>query len=95
MVSHALIISQTPSYAAPQISHSASSGHPVCAYFVVGVEAIGKLLAVLVRGVFGKHLAVCGALEGLEASLALDGLSGRVLYRISILWRCWCLCYIK
>lgn len=50
---------------------------------VVGVEAVGELLAVLVRGVFGEELAVCGALERLEAGLALDGLSGGVLQVIS------------
>lgn len=47
------------------------------------VETVGELFAVLVRGVFGEQLAVGGALEGLEASLALNGLSGRVLNRIS------------
>ena len=33
---------------------------------------------------FGKHLAVRGALEGLEAGLALDGLGGGVLLCISM-----------
>lgn len=33
---------------------------------------------------FGKQLAVCGALEGLEAGLALDGLGGGVLQQISM-----------
>ena len=33
---------------------------------------------------FGKKLAVCGALEGLEAGLALDGLGGGVLQQISM-----------
>ena len=51
---------------------------------VVGVEAVSELLAVLVRGVFGEHLTVCGALEGLEAGLALDGLGGGVLLCISM-----------
>lgn len=50
---------------------------------VVGIEAVSKLLAVLVRGVFGEQLAVCGALEGLEAGLALDGLGGSVLCAVS------------
>lgn len=50
---------------------------------VGGVEAVLKLLAVLVRGVFGEELAVCGALKGLEARLALDGLGGGVLCAIS------------
>jgi len=50
---------------------------------VVGVEAVSELLAVLVRSVFGKELAVSGALEGLEAGLALDGLGGGVLCAIS------------
>lgn len=46
---------------------------------IVGVEAICELLAVLVGSVVGQHLLACGALEGLEASLALDGLRGGVL----------------
>lgn len=68
------------------MSHSASSGHPCLRLFrntVVGVEAVGELLAVLVRGVFGEQLAVCSALEGLEAGLALDALGGGVLDMIS------------
>lgn len=65
---------------------SASSGHPLRLFrnTIIGVEAVSKLLAVLVRGVFGEQLAVCGALEGLEAGLALDGLGGGVLFAISI-----------
>ena len=51
---------------------------------VVGVEAVDKLLAVLVRGVLGEELAVRSALERLEASLALDGLGSGVLSSISI-----------
>lgn len=35
----------------------------------------------LVRRVIGEHLAAGGALEGLEASLALDALRGDVLSR--------------
>jgi hypothetical protein len=46
---------------------------------LVGIEAVAEVLAVLVRGVVGKHLAARGALEGLEASLALDGLGSNVL----------------
>jgi len=48
---------------------------------VVGVEAVGEGLAVLVIGVVGQHLAAGGALEGLETSLALDCESGGVLAR--------------
>ena len=87
LVSHALIISQTPSHATPQTFRSASLGRPSQDLFggTVGlIEAVGELLAVLVRGVFGEQLAACGALEGLEAGLALDGLGGGVLYPISI-----------
>lgn len=40
MVSHALIISQTPSHAAPGVSHSASSDHPSCAYFATPSSAL-------------------------------------------------------
>lgn len=47
---------------------------------VVGVEALLKLLAVLVRGVVAEHLAVRRALERLEARLALDCLGGGVLH---------------
>jgi hypothetical protein len=68
------------------MSRSASSGYLRLRLFrntIVGVEAVGELLAVLVRGVFGKQLAVCSALEGLEAGLALDALGGGVLYMIS------------
>lgn len=46
---------------------------------LVGIEAVAEVLAVFVRGVVGKHLAARGALEGLEASLALDGLGSNVL----------------
>jgi hypothetical protein len=48
---------------------------------ILGFEAVCELLAVLVRGVFGEDLAVGGALEGLEARLALDGLGGSILNR--------------
>jgi pyrimidine operon attenuation protein/uracil phosphoribosyltransferase len=46
---------------------------------LVGVEADGKVLAVLIRGMVGKHLAAGGALESLEAGFALDGLGSGVL----------------
>ena len=71
----------------PGICRPALSGHPRLRLFrhtVVGVEAVNKLFAVLVCGMFGKELAVCGALKGLEAGLALDGLGGGVLFMISI-----------
>lgn len=60
----------------------ASSSHARWRLFgntVLGLEAVHELLAVLVRGVLGEKLAVCGALKGLEAGLALDGLGGGVL----------------
>jgi hypothetical protein len=47
---------------------------------VVGVEAVLEVLAVLVRGVVGEHLAAGCALERLEARLALDRLGGGVLH---------------
>jgi hypothetical protein len=53
--------------------------YPLFGNTFVGVEAVAKVLGVLIRGVVGEHLAACGALEGLEARLALDGLRGRVL----------------
>lgn len=56
--------------------HSANHRLRLFRNTVFGVEAVGELLAVLVCGVFGEQLAVCGALEGLEAGLALDGLGG-------------------
>jgi hypothetical protein len=46
---------------------------------LVFVEADSKVLAVLVGCVVGKHLTARGALECLEAGLALDGLGGSVL----------------
>lgn len=49
----------------------------------VGVEAVGKLLAVLVRSMVRKHLLAGGALEGLEARLALDALRRDVLVTAS------------
>jgi hypothetical protein len=64
------------------MSRLASSGSYHLRLFrntILGVEAVGELLAVLVRGVLGEKLAVCGALEGLEARLALDGLGCGVL----------------
>jgi hypothetical protein len=47
---------------------------------LVRVEAVGELLAVLVRSVVGKHLLARCALEGLEARFALDGLGRGVLH---------------
>jgi hypothetical protein len=44
------------------------------------VEAIRKLLAVLVAGMVCQHLLARGALERLEASFALDSLRRGVLY---------------
>jgi hypothetical protein len=46
---------------------------------VIGLEAVGEGFAVLIRGVFCEQVAVGGALEGLEARLALDRLGGSVL----------------
>lgn len=46
---------------------------------VVGTEAVGEGLAVLVGGVLLEHLASHGALERLEALLALDGEGGGIL----------------
>jgi hypothetical protein len=46
---------------------------------LVFVEADTKVLAVLVGCVVGKHLTARGALESLEAGLALDRLGGGVL----------------
>lgn len=46
---------------------------------VLGVEAVLEVFGVLVGGVLDKHLARGGALEGLEARLALDRLGGSVL----------------
>lgn len=46
---------------------------------VLGVEAVLKVFGVLVGGVLGEQLARGGALEGLEARLALYGLCVGVL----------------
>jgi hypothetical protein len=46
---------------------------------LVGVEAVAEVFGVLVRGVVGQHLAAGGALERLEARLALDALRRDVL----------------
>lgn len=46
---------------------------------VFGVEAVLEVLGVLVGGVLDEQLARGGALEGLEARLALDGLCAGVL----------------
>lgn len=46
---------------------------------VGGFEAVLEVLGVLVAGVFGEHLARGGALEGLEARLALDAKGRDVL----------------
>lgn len=48
------------------------------------VEAVGKLLAVLVGRVIGQHLLACGALERLEAGFALDSLGSGILGSVSI-----------
>jgi hypothetical protein len=50
---------------------------------LVGVEAVGELLAVLVRSVVRKHLLAGGALESLEARLALDALRRDILVTAS------------
>jgi hypothetical protein len=71
-------------HSSPVVSHANKSraSRPDSRLFrntVVGVKAVGELLAVLVRGVVGKHLLAGGALEGLEAGFALDGLGRGVL----------------
>ncbi len=88
MVSHTLT-SQTPLHAIfSNIQRLIPPGHDRGLHLfcntVFGVEAVGELLAVLVRGVFGEELAVCGTLEGLEAGLALDSLGCRILLLISV-----------
>lgn len=50
---------------------------------LVGVEAVGELLAVLVRSVLRKQFLAGGALERLEARLALDGLRRGILVTTS------------
>ena len=70
------------SFAAPiarRIADARSDKDRSFRYTVVGIEAVREVLAVLIRGVFHKHLAVRGALEGLEAGLALDRLGSRIL----------------
>jgi hypothetical protein len=62
--------------------HSASSFSPLLRNTLVGVEAVGKLLAVLVACMIRKHLLARGALECLEAGFALDGLGRGVLGNI-------------
>jgi hypothetical protein len=52
---------------------------PLFCLSLVRVEAVGELLAVLVRRMVSKHLLARCALEGLEARFALDGLSRGVL----------------
>lgn len=47
------------------------------------VEAVAEVLAVLVGGVVCQHLLARGALEGLKARLALDGLRRGVLCLVS------------
>jgi hypothetical protein len=46
---------------------------------VIGVEAVRKSFVVLVRGMVTEHLAVRGALEGLETCLAFYREGGGVL----------------
>lgn len=50
---------------------------------IVRIEAVAEVLAVLVRGMIGQHLLAGGALEGLEAGLALDCLRGGILAVVS------------
>ena len=78
MVSHALVILQTPSHVIPQkpLSLVGSISLHLFRNTIVSVKAVLELLAVLVRGVFGEQFAVCGALEGLEACFAFNGLGG-------------------
>lgn len=51
---------------------------------VVGIEAVLKALGVLVGGMLGQHFAGGGALERLEARLALDGEGSGVLGDVSM-----------
>jgi hypothetical protein len=51
---------------------------------VFGLEALLEGFGVLICSVLGKHLATCGALEGLEARLALDAKGGGVLGGVSL-----------
>lgn len=46
---------------------------------ILRIEAVSELLAMLIRGVVGKHFLARGALESLEAGFALDGLRRCVL----------------
>ena len=48
------------------------------------VEAVGKLLAVLVRRMVGQHLLARGSLERLETGFALDGLGGNVSLQLAL-----------
>lgn len=66
-----LMHSKTPS---PSLAPSHLLRHTL-----VGVEAVGKLLAMLVARVVRQHLLARGALEGLEAGFALDCLGCGVL----------------
>jgi hypothetical protein len=61
-----------------KVAHLAPS-HPLFRLSLVRVEAVGKLLAVLVGRVVREHLLARCALEGLEAGFALDGLGRGVL----------------
>lgn len=84
VVSHARIKKQiSPRNSRPLVCNisrlSALENAGLFGHTLVGVEAVTKVLAVLVGGVVGEHLAAGGALKGLEAGLALDRLCGRVL----------------
>lgn len=61
---------------------SASPGNAV-----FGIEALLESFAVLVRGMLAEHLAAGGALEGLEARLALDGEGGGILQDLGLSFR--------
>jgi hypothetical protein len=77
---------QTPRSSSPVVSlsltNTASSIARLFGGAVGRLETVGKLLAVLVGGVVGQQLLARGALEGLEAGFALDGLRRGILRRV-------------
>jgi hypothetical protein len=77
-----MAIANSALVSSPVVSHANKSRTPSRRLFrnaVVGVEAVGELLAVLVGGVVRQHLLARRALERLEAGFALDGLGRGVL----------------
>jgi hypothetical protein len=77
VVSHAIGIRASPR--SSYIVRHRIVARTLLGHAIFGFKALFESLGVLVRSMLGEQFAICGALEGLEARLALDAEGGGVL----------------